>query len=329
MIQSEEGGTKSLSVPTPIRFGVFEIDLASGELRKPGLRIKLQQQPFQALVALIERPGEVLTREDLQKRLWPSDTTVDFDRGLNKAIARLRDALGDDADNPRFIETLHLRGYRFLAQVEAALPLSPTPGIQPEAASVPNVVPRRRLPVIAGALAALSLALIGYYSLLSPSPRISSIAVLPLENLSGDPDQEYLSDGMTGELINEIARIASLRVISRTSVMPYKGGLRKSLREVAKELDVDAILEGTVTRSGQRVRITAQLIRVSDESHLLSMQYERELIDILALQGEVARAIAGSIEIKLTPGERTDLTRTRQVSPDAYEAYLKRGVLSS
>jgi TolB-like protein/DNA-binding winged helix-turn-helix (wHTH) protein len=314
-------GTQALPSPTPIRFGVFEVDLASGELRKQGVRIKLQEQPFQALIALLERPGEVLTREELQKRLWPSDTTVDFDRGLNKAIARVRDALGDDADNPRFIETLPSRGYRFLTQVEPAS--SPATEIPSSPASVPPVTPRRRLPWIAGGLAVVLVVMIGYYRLASPSPRIDSIAVLPLENLSGNPEQEYFSDGMTDELIGEIAKIASLRVISRTSIMRYKGGARKPLQEIARELHVDAILEGTVVQSGQRVRITAQLIRASDDRHLLSEQYERELIDILALQGEVARAIARSIKIKLTPGEQTGLTRTRRVSPEAYEAYLK------
>ena len=295
--------------------------MASGELRKQGVRIKLQDQPFQALVALIERPGEVLTREELQKRLWPSDTTVDFDRGLNKAIARVRDALGDDADNPRFIETLPSRGYRFLSQEGPAS--SPSPRSRRAQGSLPSVTLWRRLPWIAGGLAVVLLVMIGYYRLTSPSPRIDSIAVLPLENLSGIPEQEYFSDGMTDELISEIAKIASLRVTSRTSVMRYKGGARKSLQEIARELKVDAIVEGTVVQSGQRVRITAQLIRASDDRHLLSEQYERELVDILALQGEVARAIADSIKIKLTPGEQTSLTRTRRVSPEAYEAYLK------
>src|ERR1017187_3533821 len=198
---------------SPILFGDFEVDLASGELRRQGVRIKLQEQPFQALAALIERPGEVLTRRELQQRIWPGETTVDFDRGLNKAINRLREALGDDADEPLFIETLPQRGYRFLAKVETA----PIP---------------------------------------SP-PRIESIAVLPLENLSSNPGDEYFSDGMTEELIGEIARIGSLRVISRTSIMQYKSGERKSLTAIAHELNVDAILEGTVALAGEKVRITA------------------------------------------------------------------------
>jgi TolB-like protein/Tfp pilus assembly protein PilF len=279
------------------------------------------------LVALIEHAGEVLTREELQKRLWPARTVGDFDRGLTKAIARVRDALGDDADNPQFIETLPLRGYRFLAQVETTVdtfPLLPPPEIHSASAGV--VPPRRgrgRFLAIACGLVALLLVWTGYSRWTSPSPQIDSIAVLPLENLSGIPGQEYFSDGMTDELISELAQITSLRVISRTSIMRYKGAARKLLPEIAKELHVDAILEGTVVQSGGRVRITAQLIRASDDRHLLSEQYEREMVDILALQGEVARAVAGSIRIKLTPSEQTSLTRTRRVRPEAYEAYLK------
>jgi TolB-like protein len=262
----------------PIRFGIFEVDLASGELRRQGVKISLQEQPFQALVALIERPGEVLTREELQRRLWPPDTMVDFDRGLNKAINRLREALGDDAAAPRFVETLPQRGYRFLATVETTTQLP---------------------------------------------PRIESIAVLPLENLSSDLNDEYFGDGMTDELIGEIARIGSLRVISRTSIMQYKGGVRKALPVIARELNVDAILEGTVAHADGRVRITAQLIRAHDDRHLWSEKYERSVTDILAMQSEVARAIAAEIQITLTPQEQTLLTRSRPVHPEAYEAFLR------
>ncbi|MCX6628473.1 MAG: winged helix-turn-helix domain-containing protein [Candidatus Solibacter sp.] len=250
-----------MDVRSPIRFGAFEVDFASGELRKHGVRVRLQEQPFQVLVALLDRPREVVSREDLQKRLWPSDVVVDFDRGLNKAINRLREVLEDDAGNPRLIETLPQRGYRFLAEVQN----TPQP---------------------------------------APS-RIASIAVLPLENLSDNPSDEYFSDGMTDELIGEIARIGSLRVISRTSIMQYKKGIRKSLPVIARELNVDAILEGTVSHSHQKVRITAQLIRAHDDRHLWSERYERPVADILALQSEVARAIA------------------RPVNPEAYDAFLK------
>jgi TolB-like protein/DNA-binding winged helix-turn-helix (wHTH) protein/Tfp pilus assembly protein PilF len=298
---------------SPIRVGAFEIDLVSGELRKQGDKIKLQEQPFQVLVALIERAGEVVTREDLQRRLWPADIVVDFDRGLNKAINRLREALGDNADNPQFIETLPQRGYRFIAAVETS----------PSLDRVARKMPRRGVLAGAGGLAALALFYAGRRLLPTLPQKIGSIAVLPLENLSGDPSQEYFSDGMTDELIGEIARIASLRVISRTSIMQYKRGSRKSLPAIARELNVDAILEGTVVQSGQKVRITTQLIRARDDRHLWSEEYERDLTDILALQGEVARAVAGQIQIKLTPQEHTALTRTRPVNPEAYEAFLK------
>ena len=312
---------------SPIRFGIFEVDLASGELRKQGVRIKLQEQPFQVLVALVERPREVLTREDLQKRLWPADIVVDFDRGLNKAINRLREALGDNADNPRFIETLPQRGYRFIAQVETASAESvlspPAPKIGPSPTGVPHLIERRGLLAIAAGLIAMPVLFVGYRLLRSPSRRIESIAVLPLENLSGNPAQEYFSDGMTDELIGELARIGSLRVISRTSSMRYKGATRKSLPDIARELKVDAIVEGTVMQSGQKVRITAQLIRAQDDRHLWSEKYERDLADVLALQGEVARTIASQIEIELTPQQQTSLARTRRVNPEAYEAFLR------
>jgi TolB-like protein/DNA-binding winged helix-turn-helix (wHTH) protein len=299
-----------------VRFGVFEVDLTSGELRRQGVRIRLQEQPFQALVALIERPGEVVTREELQKRLWPGDTVVDFDRGLNKAINRVREALGDDADNPRFIETLPQRGYRFLAHVETAPAETTSPAVTPR-------LPSRRMFVIAGGLAAVPVLSIGYRLLPSRQRPIESLAVLPLENLSGNPAQEYFSDGLTDELIGEVARIASLRVISRTSIMQYKGGARNSLPAIARELNVDAILEGTVVQSGRRVRITAQLIRAQDDRHLWSEAYERDVTDVLAVQSEVARAVAGQIQVHLTPGEQTTLARTRRVNPEAYEAFLK------
>jgi TolB-like protein/DNA-binding winged helix-turn-helix (wHTH) protein/Tfp pilus assembly protein PilF len=310
-------------------FGEFEVDLESGQLRKQGVRIKLQEQPFQALLALIERSGEVLTREELQKRLWPADTVVDFDRGLNKAINRVREALGDDADHPRFIETLPQRGYRFLARVEAAPlesshsdPLSVSPSLDTNRDRVPPTIQRRGLLAMAGGLGSVALLYIGY-RVLSPIRRpIESIAVLPLENLSRDSAQEYFSEGMTDELIGEIARIGSLRVISRTSVMKYKNA-HKSLPEIARELNVDAIVEGTVVQTGGRVRITAQLIRARDDRHLWAEEYVRNLTDVLELQGEVARTIADQIHIKVTPQEQKGLTRARSVHPEAYDLFLR------
>jgi TolB-like protein/Tfp pilus assembly protein PilF len=249
---------------------------------------------------------------------------VDFDSGLNRAINRLREALGDDAENPRFIETLPQRGYRFLAEVESspAEPQAPTTEPAPMATSAPRSS-RRWWIAIAAVLIAAPLLTIGYRRIFSQPPRIESIAVLPLENLSGSNDQEYFSDGMTDQLIGEIARIGSLRVISRTSIMQYKGAARKSLPAIARELNVDSILEGTVVHSGSKVRITAQLIRAWDDRHLWSEEYERNLTDVLALQGEVARAIASQIQINLTPQEQKRLTRTRSVQPEAYNLFLQ------
>jgi TolB-like protein/Tfp pilus assembly protein PilF len=273
-----------VSSPHLIRFGLFEVDTRSGELRQQGPKVNLQEQPFQALVLLLERPGEVVTREELNKRLWPEDTFVDFERGLNKAINKLRAALRDDPERPCFIETLPQHGYRFIAAVE----------------NPPSVHDRL---------------------LAQHPPQIDSLAVLPLENLSGDPAQEYFSDGLTEELICAVARIASLRVISRTSVMRYKGA-HKSLPVIAKELRVDAIVEGTIARSDQKVRITAQLIYAPDDRHLWSGRYERELHDILQLQAEIAEDIASQIHKLVDPGQPPSVP-ARKVHPQAYEACLK------
>ena len=302
------------------RFWAFEVDVASGELRKDGIRVKLQEQPFQVLVALLERPQEVVTREELQNRLWSGDTATDFDRGLNKAISRLRDALGDDAANPRFIGTLPQRGYRWLAPV-ASLPSNVSPALAPEPGR--GTIPRRTLFYLVGSLIAVPIAGVEAYRRYGRFSKIQSIAVLPLVNVSSDPGQEYFSDGMTEELTAEISRITSLRVISRTSVMRYKTGARKSVAEIARELNVDAIVEGTVALSGARVRITAQLIQARDEQHLWSERYERDLADILSIQSEVARRIAREINIQLTPEEQNRLARSRPVDPAAYDAYLK------
>jgi TolB-like protein/DNA-binding winged helix-turn-helix (wHTH) protein/Tfp pilus assembly protein PilF len=307
----------------PIRFGVFEVDVQSGELRRQGTRVKLQEQPFQALALLLEHPGKVLTREEFQKKLWPNNTFVDFDRGLNKAINRLREALGDDADNPRFIETLPQRGYRFIAPVQS--PPAPHPAI-------PEHSPSRRRWYVAGAGMLLAVGLValaanvgGVLDRLMPQrvrPRITSLVVLPLANLSADPAQMHFSDAMTDELIGAIASISSLRVISRTSSMQYKDA-HKSLPAIARELGVDAVVEGTVLRSGGRVRITVQLIEARDDHHLWSGKYERDLNDILQLQGEVAQAIAEQIQSKVENRPLTQIDRARRVSPEAYDTYLE------
>jgi TolB-like protein/DNA-binding winged helix-turn-helix (wHTH) protein len=328
------------SSPEVIRFGVFEADTRTGELRKHGLRIKLQEQPFQVLSLLLSRPGVLVTREELRLDLWPADTFVDFEHGLNKAINKLREALGDDPERPRYIETLPRRGYRFIAPVESAKPL-PEPGespavltVQPDSAGAgaPRGARwvRPALIVLMGALVLLASSL-GYRlarrqfhsaaAKLSALP-IRSLAVLPFQNLSGDKDQEYFADGMTDELITDLGQMSALRVISRTSVMHYKG-TSKTLPQIGQELGADAILEGTVFRSGSQVRITAQLIDARSDKHLWAHGYERGLRDVLGLQDEVARDIAEEIRVKLTPQERARLAGSHPVNPQAHEAYLK------
>ncbi len=329
--------------PTSVlRFGTYEVSLQSGEVRKAGLRIKLQQQPMKLLEVLLERPGEVVTREELRSRVWPSESFGDFDQALNIAIGKLRSALADSAENPRFIETLPKRGYRFIADVSVldsdARPKRPgsmvgnlpatDPGHKIQGIGLTAAPQRRLLPTrwITVALALiLSLAILSVWLFRSPVPAptgIRSLAVLPMENLSGDASQNYFADGMTDELITDLAQISALRVISRTSVMVYKGA-RKPLPQIARELNVDAVVEGTVLRSGDQVRITAQLIEASTDKHLWSQSYEGELRDTLALQNRVASAIADQIRINLTPQEQAALKNVKVVNPQAYESYLK------
>ncbi len=328
-------------LPERLRFGVFELDLHAGELRKHGLRVRLQEQPFQVLAMLLEHHGEVVAREELQKKLWLADTFVDFDHGLNKAINKIREALGDSAESPRFVETVARRGYRFLADVkdtDAAAVRSPEPATQPQPAAeardrldlpgniakVKHLLPSLawKIPVFALLLLMASLAIWKVHSWNRPSPVIRSLAVLPLESLSSDASQDYFADGMTDELISNLGQISALRVISRTSVMAYKHA-RKPLPQIARELNVDAVVEGTVLRSGDQVRITAQLIEASTDKHLWSQSYEGELRDTLALQNKVARAIADQIQINLNLQEQAALKNVKVVNPEAYVSYLK------
>ena len=311
--------------PRFLRFGRFEVDLRAGELRKAGVKIKLQQQPFQILVILLQHPNEVVTREELRQQLWPADTFVDFDHSLNAAIKRLRDALGESAENPIFLETLARRGYRFNlpAQAETASTLEPAKPTQlPKGAT-----PRFSYLVLFGALAfVLLLAAVAWFghahSNASGTPRISSLAVLPLENLPRDPEQEYFSDGMTNALIADLSKIRPLRVISRTSTVRYKD-TKKSLPEIARELNVDAVLEGSVMRSGNRVHINVELIEAKTDKHLWTEDYDRELGDILKLDNEVAQAVASKIQMQLAPEQRAKLGALPTVTREAYEEYLR------
>ena len=298
-----------------IRFGVFEVDLQAGDLRKSGVKVKLQEKPFQVLAMLLERPGEVITREELQQRLWP-DVNVDFEHSLSTAIKKLRDALDDSADTPRYIETKPGRGYRFIAPVEG-MERRAWPRIQAFSLALVAAV------ILVAVLVGLNLGGLRDKLLGSPAPgEITSIAVLPLKNLSGDTEQEYFVDGMTEALITELSKIGALKVISRTSAMRYKE-TDKSLPEIARELNVDAVVEGPALHIGERVRITVQLIEAASDRNLWADNYDRELSDVLAMHSEVAQAIAREIKIAVTPGEETRLASARAVNPEAYAAYLK------
>ena len=316
--------------PRRLCFDVFELDTRAGELRKHGIKLRLQGQPLQVLATLLNRAGDVVTRDELRAELWTDDTFVDFDHSLHNAIARLREVLGDSAETPRYIETLPRRGYRFIGPVDGGAVTSPSRSAQTEQ---PGQVPvdlrltkyRKLLATTFLALLVIGLAVwlvrTGTHPT-SAAPRLNSIAVLPLENLSGDPSEEFFADGMTDQLITDLAKVGSLRVVSRTSVIRYKG-TKKGLPEIARELNVDAVVEGSVIRSGQRVRVTAQLLQAPTDRHLWAETYDRDLGDVLKLQGEVADAIAQQVRAQLTPQQQAQLRLAHAVNPAAYDAYLK------
>jgi TolB-like protein/DNA-binding winged helix-turn-helix (wHTH) protein/Tfp pilus assembly protein PilF len=319
-----------------VRFEGYQVDLQTGELRKNGTKVRLSGQPFQILALLLERPGELISREELRTRLWPNEVFVDFDHSLNAAVNKLREALCDSTSDVRLIETLPKRGYRFIGLIETRdKPATVQVALAPPGPAPP--APRNRLNRLditlnhALALSVLVLAglLTGLYVYSRRShtsgdvvPAIHSIAVLPLKNLSGDPAQEYFVDGMTEEIIGRLSMIRGLRVISRTSAMHFKD-TRAPLPEIAKALGVDAMVEGSVIRDGGRVRVHAQLIRAATDEHFWSETYDRELGDALALESEVAQAIAARVEVTVTGAERARLVAARQVSPDVYENFLK------
>lgn len=322
----------SRAKPSVVNFGAYEFNPYTKELRKEGMRVRLEGQPLAVLQMLLDRPGELVTREELQKKLWPADTFVDFEHSLNAAVKRLRERLNDSADQPRFVETLARRGYRFVAPVngsvaeresEKAVPV-------PVESQLPTPVRSRvrRLWVFAAAAVCfVGIALWGWRQSrnrpVTPAiPAVRSLAVLPLENLSGDPSQQYLADGMTEELIGRLSMIHGLRVISRTSVMHFKNTDR-SVPEIAKILGADAIVEGSVIREGNRIRVHAQLIRGATDEHFWSETYDRELRDVLALQSEVAQSIAEKVEASVTKEEHSRLVASRPVAPEVYESFLK------
>ncbi|MCI0540876.1 MAG: winged helix-turn-helix domain-containing protein [Verrucomicrobiales bacterium] len=312
-----------------VRFGVFELDIRSGELRKSGARIRLQEQPLQILSLLLERPGEIVTREAICKKLWPDGTFVDFDHSLNAAVVRLREALDDSADNPRFIETVPRRGYRFIAPVQGRADDSSAPSAARAASRS-----RRKLWWVAATVVMLLLSLalpialnVGglrqrLFASTDSQPKIESIAVLPLKNLMNDPAQDYFVEGMHESLIAELSKVSALKVISRTSAMQFKEA-KMSLPEIARKLNVDAVVEGSVLREGNQIRITVQLIYGPSEKQLWGRSFDRELGGILILYREVAKAIADEIKVALTPSEKARLTNARSVRPEAHEAFLK------
>jgi adenylate cyclase len=270
-------------VPTSharVRFGVFELDTESGELRKQGVKVKLQDQPFQILQVLLEQPGRVVTREELQRRIWPSDTFVDFDRGLYNAINKLRESLDDSPESPRFIETLSRRGYRFIAEVTR------NGGAATRAT--------------AGA----------------------SIAVLPFINMSSDAENEFFADGITEEIINVLSQIEGLHVAARTSSFFFKGK-HPEMRQIGEQLNVRTVLEGSVRKVGDRLRITAQLVNVVDGYHLWSERYDRELKDVFAIQDEIARSVAERLKLSLEGDRAEQLVKAGTKNLEAYQLYLK------
>lgn len=322
------------------RFGPFVIDLVSRELSNNGRKINLQEKPFQVLAILIDHPGQLVTREQFRERLWPADTFVDFEHSINTAIKKVREALEDDAEQPRFIETMPKRGYRFIAPVADVLVEEERTAPPQNHVSLPGEPPGwrrtldRRYVILFGAivLAGVIVAAINLGSIRrlwqqrtsqrGISPRIESLAVLPLQNLSQNPDEEYFADGLTDALITDLGKVAGLRVISRTSVMSYKK-TSKPLPQIASELNVDAIVEGTVLRSGSRIRVTVQLVRASPEEHLWAERYERDTQEVIRLEQRLALAIAHQVTGRLITAEQAAATIKQTTNPNAYDAYLR------
>jgi TolB-like protein/DNA-binding winged helix-turn-helix (wHTH) protein/Tfp pilus assembly protein PilF len=334
------------------KFGPYLVDPGAGELRKHGAKIRLQEKPLRVLALLAERHGQVVTREELKKHLWPENTFVDFETGLNTAVSKLRDALSDTAEKPRFIETIPRRGYRFLVQVEQIegkndgqaraaapeVPMDETAAVRDsvvDAASHPQEtagITRRIRGRLAVSLAMLCLvvttaAFLGvrqFFPRVTPAPTRVMLVVLPFQNLTGDPEQEYVSDGFTEEIIMQLGELNhdQMGVIARTSAMSYKES-QKSINEIARELGVNYALEGSIRKTGEGLVVTAQLIRADNQTHIWAHKYTRPIGDLAKLQGEVAEAIAREIQIQLTPQAQLALLNTRPVKPDAYLSYLK------
>jgi TolB-like protein/DNA-binding winged helix-turn-helix (wHTH) protein/Tfp pilus assembly protein PilF len=330
-----------MQVPTQtfrVRFGPFEADLRSCELRKEGLKVKLQDQPFQVLAMLIQRPGEMIPRKEFREKLWPADIFVDFDTGLNSAVRKLRDALGDSADEPRYIETLPRRGYRLIVPVEnvevyqapdlhvavspingqqiaePALPISPRP-----TELKPHFLRWRNAAI---ALIVLAVLATGSWWLFWRNAGPYTIAVLPFKNLSAEPDSDYFSDGLTDEIISDLSVIDGLQVKSRTSSFFFKDK-PSNIHEVGAQLGAKLVLEGSVLRSGDKLRVNARLMRVSDDVPVWANSFDRQLKDVFAIQDEISRSIVNQLRLKLGQGQRRYNTNL-----EAYDLYLKAQTLT-
>ena len=313
-----------------ITFATFELNLRAGELRERGLRIKLQDKPFQILAILVRRPGEVVTREELREGLWPSDTFVDFDANLNTAIRRLREALGDTAEKPRYIETLPKRGYRFLMPIRTHN-ADAGPASLLASGKIVSSKKNGRLLWYVTALALVTFLVTSSLLWRSTHRRQSNhdthrimLAILPFQNLSGRVEEAFVSDGMTEEMTTQVGRLDPLHlgVIARTSVMRYKANT-DDVHRIGQELGVDYVLESSVRRDANQLFVTAQLIRVSDQTHLWAESYARPLGEVFAVQRDVARRIAQSLALKLLPGQEVALARAATTNTAAYEDYLR------
>jgi TolB-like protein/DNA-binding winged helix-turn-helix (wHTH) protein/Tfp pilus assembly protein PilF len=309
------------SVSAPVRFGTFEFDARAGELRKNGLRVKLEGQPIQILALLVARPGELVTREELRQQLWPVDTFVDFEHSLNAAVKRLRDALDDSPTTPRFIATLPRRGYRFIYPLNGGVVEASQPAPSARGRWIP-VLALFGVAAVAAILIGLNVAGVRDRWIGGSELSIKSLAVLPLRNLTGDKEQEYFADGVTDALTTELAQVRSLLVPSVTSAMHYKSG-DKRLPEIARELKVEALVEGSVQRPNERILLNVQLVNGADDRHLWAKSYEVEPRNVSTLLREVARDIIRQTQAQVRPQEQARLERSRTVSMESYDAYLR------
>ncbi|HET7107231.1 MAG TPA: winged helix-turn-helix domain-containing protein [Candidatus Acidoferrum sp.] len=315
---------------TKLRFRDYQLDPDGFELTRAGHRLRLERKPMELLILLAENQGHLLRREEIVEKIWGKDLFFDAENGINNAIRKIRSALNDNAEHPFFVETSLGKGYRFIAPVERISDPSgsPVPGNHVLPQKLPLFRSWRAWAPVMGLAALLAAAFAFNFAgvrsriFATAAPPIHSIAILPLENLSGDPNQEYLADGMTDALITSLAQVSSLRVISRTSAMHYKGS-RQPLPEIAKELSVDAVIEGSVTRSGNHLRITAQLLEARSDRHLWAKTYDRDMREIIPLQQDLADSIVSEIQPKLRPQGSASVSRKRQVDPEAYDTYLQ------